>query len=64
MSKTRHQLLTREQAAEFIGMRPQTLACWAMSGKNLPIVKVSARAVRYRLADLEAFLDRRTIPAS
>ena len=64
MNMTPHKLLTREQAAEFIGMRPQTLACWAMTGKNLPVVKVSARAVRYRLADLEAFISRRTVPAS
>jgi len=59
-SPQRSQLLTRAEAAEFLGMRPQTLAVWALTGRyNLPCIKVG-RSVRYRLSDLEAFLDRRT----
>ena len=53
-------LLTREQAAEFLGIRPQTLAVWHATGRYpLAVVKVG-RCVRYRLSDLERFLESRT----
>ena len=55
------QLLTRDQAAEFLGVRPQTLAAWLCRRRYaLPVVRVG-RLVRYRLSDLEAFLDARTV---
>ena len=54
-------LLTRAEAAQFLGVRVQTLACWATCGRySLPMVKVG-RAVRYRLSDLEKFLADRTV---
>ena len=54
------ELLTRKQAADYLSIRPETLALWAVSRKYLPFVKVGG-AVRYRLADLAAFLQRRTV---
>ena len=58
------ELLTREQAAEYIGIRPQTLAVWALTQRyGLPLVKVG-RLVRYRRSDLDAFLERRTVGGS
>jgi len=56
-------LLTRREAAELLRLRPQTLACWAMRGIHLPVVHVGAHAVRYRLSDIEAFIERSKIPA-
>jgi excisionase family DNA binding protein len=57
-------LKTREQAAEYLSVREQTLAVWASTGRySLPYVKVG-RAVRYRLSDLDAFLARRTVNAA
>ena len=57
-------LLTREQTAEMLGIAPQTLAVWAVSGRyNLPMVKVG-RSVRYRLSDIEKFIERRTVGAN
>jgi len=54
-------LLTRSQAAEFLGVKPQTLAVWATNQRyNLPLVKVGS-LVRYRLRDLERFLESRTV---
>ncbi len=54
-------LLTRQQAAEFLGVKSQTLAVWALTGRhNLPYVK-AGRVVRYRLRDLEKWLKNRTI---
>ena len=57
-------LLTREQAADFLGIKPQTLAVWHTTKRyNLPFIKVGSR-VRYRRSDLERFLNERTIGAS
>ena len=60
----RDRLLTRREAAEFLGMRTQTLAKWAVSGQHLPMVKVGSRSVRYKLSDLVAFVERQTVGAS
>jgi excisionase family DNA binding protein len=54
-------LLTREQAAEYLGIKPETLAVWLTTKRyNLPVVKIG-RCVRYRLRDLEQFIESRTI---
>lgn len=54
-------LLTRKEAADYLGVKPQTLAAWHVTGKyKLPLVKVG-RSVRYRLADLERWLSARTV---
>ena len=56
-------LLTRREAAEYLGVKPQTLASWAVRGRyGLPLVKVG-RSVRYRVADLETWLSARTVGA-
>jgi excisionase family DNA binding protein len=51
-------LLTREQAAELLQLKPQTLAKWALDGRHLPVVKVGTRAVRYRLSDVRALIEQ------
>lgn len=54
-------LLTRKQAAEYLGITPRTLAVWACVKRYpLPYVKVG-RLVKYRRADLDAFIAHRTI---
>lgn len=54
------ELVNREEAAKFLNVKPQTLACWASTKRyQLPMVKVG-RAVRYRLSDLERWLEERT----
>ncbi len=60
---SRSELLTRDEAAAFLGIKPQTLAVWLSAGRySLPCIKVG-RLVRYRLRDLEAFLESRTVGA-
>lgn len=60
----RPKLLTREEAAEYLGCKPQTLAVWATTKRyGLRYIKVG-RCVRYRIADLEAFLNARTVGAA
>ncbi|MCC6425033.1 MAG: helix-turn-helix domain-containing protein [Phycisphaerales bacterium] len=54
-------MLNTREAAEMMGMRPQTLAAWRCEKRlQLPYVKVG-RTVRYRLADIENFLDIGTV---
>jgi len=52
-------LLTRPDAARRIGLAPATLAKLAVFGGGPPMVKLG-RSVRYRAADLDAWLDGRT----
>ena len=54
------QLLTRVQAAEFLGVKEQTLGAWASLGRyNLPQIKVG-RLSKYKLSDLEKFCAERS----
>ncbi len=54
-------LVSREQAAAILGIRPNTLACWASNGRyNLPFVRVGSR-VMYRRSDIEAFIEANLI---
>ena len=54
-------LLSREQAAEFLGVKAQTLACWACNRRyRLRYYKIG-RLTRYRLADLERFVESRAV---
>lgn len=53
-------MLSPEQAAELIGVAASTLGIWRSTGRyNLPFVKAGSR-VRYRAADVERFIERRT----
>ena len=53
-------LLTREEAAEYLGVSKGTLDVWACTKRyDLPFIKVG-RLCKYRLSDLNAFLDRNT----
>ena len=50
-------LLTRREAAKMLNLAEQTLAKWAMTGKYLPVIRIGRRTVRYRCADVAAFVD-------
>lgn len=52
------QNLTTNQAAQYLNVQPATLEQWRWNGRGPKFVKIS-RSVRYRLADLEAFLEAR-----
>lgn len=54
-------LLSRKQAATFLGLKENTLAVWRTTKKvNLPLIKIGG-LVKYRLEDLENFLKKQTI---
>ena len=47
-------------AANYLGVREQTLAAWRSSGRyGLPFIKVG-RLVKYNQADLDAFIEANT----
>ncbi len=54
------ELLTTEEAARILGVKPQSLAVWRLHGENLPFVKVG-RLVRYRRSDIEKWLEAQTV---
>ena len=49
-------LLTAEETAEILGVKPQTLAVWRCAKRyRLPYLKLG-RSIRYRLDDVESFI--------
>ena len=59
--QSQHRLLSRKEAAEFLGVKEMTLAIWHSTKRyNIPAVKVG-RLVRYRFGDLLDFVERRTV---
>jgi predicted DNA-binding transcriptional regulator AlpA len=57
------QLLTPNQASEILGLSTQTLAIWRCNKRyNLSYVKVG-RFVRYRYADIQAFIQSQIVVA-
>ena len=52
-------LLTTKDAAKFLGVSKAFLERDRWAGAQITFVRVGARAVRYKLSDLEAFLDSR-----
>ncbi|MEF8720211.1 MAG: helix-turn-helix domain-containing protein [Candidatus Accumulibacter necessarius] len=53
-------LLDEKEAAQFLDNSPGTLSVWRSTGRyNLPFIKIG-RNVRYRRADLIAWLEKRT----
>ncbi len=54
-------LLTRREAAAYLGVTPETLAVWASTRRYpLRFVKIG-RLSKYRKSDLDAFINSRTV---
>jgi excisionase family DNA binding protein len=57
----KHRLLSRKEAAEYLGVKAITLAIWKSTQRyDIPTVKVG-RLVRYRFGDLLEFVEKRTV---
>lgn len=52
-------LLTTRQAATYLNLSPRALEAWRLKGRGPRHVRISARAVRYRPADLEEWISDR-----
>ncbi len=54
-------LLTPEEAARYLQLQPQTLARWR-STKKYPLVHIKiGKNIRYRLSDLDLFIETNVI---
>jgi excisionase family DNA binding protein len=61
VSRFQSDLLTRREAAAYLGVTPETLAVWASTRRYpLRFVKIG-RLSKYRKSDLDAFITSRTI---
>lgn len=49
-------LVTTPQAAEYLGIKPNTLEIWRVRGIQGPIFKKFGRLVRYSLNDLDTYI--------
>jgi excisionase family DNA binding protein len=56
----RRGLLTVEQAAERLGVKPATIRSWILKREKIEVVKVG-RLVRIKESSLHDFIDRNTI---
>ena len=54
-------LLKRAEAAEYMGLQPQTLAVWVTRQVNGPPYVKIGRSVRYRKSDLDEWLQSQTV---
>lgn len=55
-----NQLLTRKQVADILGIKEKTLANWKCTGRyNLACIKIG-KLVRYKMSELEKFLEKGT----
>lgn len=53
-------LLTTEQTAQILSIKPRTLVIWRYEGRSeLPFVRLG-RAVRYRLEDIQSYIEGKT----
>lgn len=51
-------LITTEEASKFLGVSKAFLERDRWAGAKIPFIKVGDRAVRYRLSDLEAYIEK------
>lgn len=54
------ELVSQERAAEILGVSERFLERRRVRGGGPPFVRVSPRAIRYRVSDLEAWIAERT----
>ncbi|MDO8844117.1 helix-turn-helix domain-containing protein [Methylicorpusculum sp.] len=54
-------LLTRREAAKYLGIAEKTLATWASTGRqNLSMIRMGS-CVRYRKSDLDQFITQNKV---
>ena len=51
------QLLNTKQAAKILGISPSFLERDRWAGARVKFIKIGSRTVRYRLSDLESYID-------
>lgn len=52
-------LLDEKQASELLGVSPRALQSWRQNGRGPSYVRISSRCVRYRISDIDCWIDSR-----
>lgn len=54
------ELLSRREAAQYLGVKEQTLAVWLCTKRyEIPVVRIG-RLVKYKKTDLDAFIQKQS----
>lgn len=52
-------LLTQDEAAMELGVKPNTLANWRCTKRTeIPFIRLGKRSIRYRWGDVQAYLEK------
>jgi predicted DNA-binding transcriptional regulator AlpA len=54
-------LITTQQAADMMGVKPSTLRNWRCAKTGPPFVQLTRRSVKYPQADIEKYVAERTV---
>ncbi|MCB9480026.1 MAG: helix-turn-helix domain-containing protein [Planctomycetaceae bacterium] len=57
-------VLSETQAAQRLALTPRALQAWRYQGRGPKFVRISARCVRYRVEDLDAWLEARIVQST
>lgn len=60
-NETSTRLLTVEQTAECLGVKPATIRSWILKREKIEVVKVG-RLIRIKESSVQKFIDKNTIP--
>ena len=55
------EFITEKQAAKKLALAPRTLRNWRVRGCGPPFIRISARCIRYRVSDIEAWASAGTL---
>lgn len=58
------EILTVEEAAEYVRLKKNTLDIYRTKGNGPPFIRISAGAVRYRRSDLKKWLESRIVTST
>lgn len=64
MIPTAPALMTQDQAAAYLAVAPRTLEHWRLKGGGPKFVRMSGRAIRYRKADIDAWIEGRCVAST
>ena len=53
-------LLTQKQVSKILGVQTRTLESWRIRGGGPKFVRISARCIRYKIAEIREWIDKRT----